>query len=492
MAESLILIAFATMLVAGIVMGIPLLFTLIAGLVLFCGYGLARGHKPRAVAGMALEGVRTIGGVLLFFVIIGALTASWRAAGTIPSITCWSAEVVSPETLVVVSFLLCAFMSMVTGSSYAASATVGVICITIATAMKANAAIVGGAILAGAFVGDRCSPLSSAAALVATITRTQVFDNVRRMVRTAAIPFAISCAAYVALGPVAAGSGMAPSFAGSFDASFDLSWVTIIPIAIILVLSIAKVRVRTTMLVSLAAALAICVTIQHINPLDLPGILVFGYQSPNLAIARMVNGGGILSMAEIIAIVGVAATYSGLFSGTGLLVGLHEYVTRIARRSTPFISVLATSIATCTVACDQVVAIMLTRQLCDEVERSDSALALDLENSAAIISSIVPWSTSCIGIIAFVGMPMESVAFNFLTMLIPLWTLAISVYQHRHPGFSQTRAARALGLDTRDDARLSSPAGADPDADPDATSDGHDASGTAAGAPAEKSHALVA
>ena len=258
--------------------------------------------------------------------------------------------------------------------------------------------------------------------------------------------------------------------------------------AIILVLSIAKVRVRTTMLVSLAAALVICVTIQHINPLDLPGILVFGYQSPNLAIARMVNGGGILSMAEIIAIVGVAATYSGLFSGTGLLVGLHEYVTRIARRSTPFISVLATSIATCTVACDQVVAIMLTRQLCDEVERSDSALALDLENSAAIISSIVPWSTSCIGIIAFVGMPMESVAFNFLTMLIPLWTLAISVYQHRHPGFSQTRAARALGLDTRDDARLSSPADADPDAD----ADGHDASGTAAGAPAEKSHALVA
>jgi NhaC family Na+:H+ antiporter len=454
MVESIILMSFAAMLVAGIVMGIPLLATLVAGLVLFCGYGIFRGHGPVEVAKMATEGVRTIGGVLVFFVIIGALTASWRAAGTIPAITCWSASLVSPETLVVVTFLLCAFMSMVTGSSYASAATVGVICLTIGTAMKADLAIVGGAILAGSFVGDRCSPLSSAAALVATITHTQVFDNVRRMVRTGIVPFALSCCAYVALGPVAAGTGMAPSFEGSFASSFDLSWVVVTPIALILALSLFKVNVKATMLASLAAVILICVFVQHTPLESLPSILLFGYKSKNLAIARMVNGGGILSMAEIIAIVGVASTYSGLFSGTGLLVGLHKYVTKIARRSTPFISVLATSIATCTVACDQVVAIMLTSQLCDECERSASALALDLENSAAIISSVIPWSTSCIGIIAFVGMPMGSVAFNFLTFLIPLWTLAISIYQHAHPGFTDGKAARLLGLDKRDDVRL--------------------------------------
>lgn len=458
MLESLVLIVFAALLVAGIVLNTPLLATLVVGFFLFSGYGLYRGHKPAELLKLALSGVKTIGGVLVFFIIIGALTASWRVAGTIPAITCWSAQLVSPKTLVIISFLLCSFMSMVTGSSYASSATIGVICMTIATAMKANPAMVGGAIIAGAFVGDRCSPLSSAAALVATLTRTQLFDNVKRMVRTGIVPFVTACIIYIALGPVAAGSGMVPSFQESFASSFDLSPIVIVPIVLILVLSIARVDVKKTMLVSLASALLICIFVQHVPLERIPGYLVMGYASDNAVIARMVNGGGIISMADIIAIVGVASTYSGLFSGTGLLLGLHDYVNKIARHSTPFISVLLTSIATCTIACDQVVALMLTAQLCDECEHGGSALALDLENSAAIIPSVVPWSTSCIGIIAFVGMPIESVLFAYLSVLIPLWTLVISIYQHRHPSFADGRSARILGLDERDDARRFTPA----------------------------------
>lgn len=453
MVEAGVLLTFAAVLVAGIVLSAPLLPLLVFGMLLFAGYGIWRGFGVRDVARMAGVGPKSVGTVLTLFVLIGALTASWRAAGTIPAITCWSANLVSPRNLVIVSFLLTAGMSMLVGSSYAAAATVGVICMTIATAMRANAAMVGGAILAGAFVGDRCSPMSSSAALVASITKTQLFDNVRRMVRTGAVPFALCCLAYLLAGGVAGGSGMAPSFAGSFAYSFDLSWVVAIPTVVILVLSLLKVSVKKTMVASLVTALLVCVFVQHVPVAELPAILVMGYHCKNLAIARMVNGGGIVSMLDIALIVATASTYSGIFEGTGLLLGLRDYVNKLARHSTPFVSVLFTSIATCTIACDQVVALMLTAQLCQDTEHDGSALALDLENSAAIIPSLIPWSTSCVGIIAFVGMPMTSILWNCLTYLIPLWTLVISMYQHAHQGFTDTGYAHLLGLDRRDDVR---------------------------------------
>ena len=289
MVEAGILLTFALVLLAGIVLGAPLLPLLVFGMLLFASYGLWRGFSAREVARMAASGLKSVGSVLTLFVLIGALTASWRAAGTIPAITCWSATLVSPRNLVLLSFLLTSGMSMLVGSSYAAAATVGVICMTIATAMKAAVALVGGAILAGAFVGDRCSPMSSSAALVASITKTQVFDNVRRMVRTGAVPFALCCVVYGIAGMTSSGSAMRPSFAGSFASSFDLGWVVIVPTALILVLSLLKVSVKRTMVASLAAALLVCVFVQHISVAELPAILVFGYKCKNMAIARMAS-----------------------------------------------------------------------------------------------------------------------------------------------------------------------------------------------------------
>ena len=453
MVETLVLVTFATALVIGIVAGIPLLAILIGGFFLFAGYGLYRGNSVRSVLSMAGTGFRTIGSVLMLFVIIGMLTASWRAAGTIPAITCWSTKLVSPPTLVLLSFLLCAMMSFITGSSFAAAATTGVICVTIGTAMHVSPALLGGAVMSGCFFGDRCSPLSSAAALVATLTRTQVLDNVKRMLRSAVIPVALCVVLYAVLGVSQASSAALPNFESLFAHTFDLSWYVFIPIAIVLVLSLLKVSVKKTMLASLACALVLCVTVQHIPLAQIPYMLVFGFHTRNEAIARMVNGGGIVSMLDIVLIVGVASTYSGIFEGTGLLLGLRDYVNKVARNYTPFVSVLATSVATCTIACDQVVALMLTSQLCDQTERDGSALALDLENSAAIIPALIPWSTSCIGIIAFLGLPTLSVLFTFLCWLIPLWTLALSAWEHRHPEFVDTAFARAMGLDARDDVR---------------------------------------
>lgn len=271
----------------------------------------------------------------------------------------------------------------------------------------------------------------------------------RRMMRFAVVPVAVSLALYVVLGLTCAPSGATPNFEAAFAHTFDMGWYVLAPVAVVLTLSLARVGVKKTMLASLGVALVLSVTAQHLSLVQLPWILMMGFSTHNHAIARMVNGGGIISMVEIAAIVALASTYSGIFQGTGLLGGLRDHVNSTAAKATPFASVLAFGSAICLIACDQVVAIMLTAQLCDQTERSGSALALDLENSCVVLPALVPWSTSCIGILALLGLPNQSVLFTFLCYLIPLFTLAVSAYQHLHPGFVESHG-QLLGLDSRD------------------------------------------
>lgn len=457
MLEAVTLVTFAAMLAAGIVYNLPLLALLLMGWLLFFDYGLMRGHDMGSLMRMSSQGLESVGSVLLLFALIGALTASWRAAGTIPAITCWSVHVVTPGTLVVASFLLCCVMSVLTGSSFAASATTGVICMTIATSMGANPLLVGGAIVSGSFLGDQCSPMSSSASLVAGITETNLFDNVGRMVRTGVVPFVACVLLYAVLGMETSSHAEVPSevVTGVTQAfrSFDLSPVVLLPVVLVFALCLMRVNVRITMLVSLASAMAICVFVQHMSVPALLRAMLVGFRAADPAVARLANGGGIASMADIAAIVAVASTYSGLFEGTGLLEDMGDAVSRLSERTTPFVGVLLTSALTAAIACDQVVAIMLVRQLCDRCEGAPKALALDMETSVTLMPALIPWSTSCVGIMAFTGMPAGSVACAFLPMLVPAWTLALSLWQHAHPAFVDGRAAQAMGLTDEDDQR---------------------------------------
>lgn len=453
MVEAFVLAVFAAMLTVGIVLNIALWKTLALGFVLFFVYGMVRGHKVKDLLKMSTKGMHSVYHVLILFVIIGALTASWRAAGTIPVITVWSSKLVTPSTLFVGTFALCCLMSFLTGSSFGAAATIGVVCVTLGRAMGANVALLGGAVLSGSFFGDRCSPMSSSAALVSTLTGTSQQNNIQRMMRIALVPLAVTALIYLALGVQGVSSGKLPDFTEAFAAGFNLSPLCVLPVVLVLVLSFAHVSVRKTMLISLATALVICVTVQHIPLLDLPGILLMGYTTQDAAVAEMVNGGGIRSMAELVVIVSIASTYSGLFKGTGLLDGLSHMITRVSRKTTAFTGVLLTSVITSIIACDQVVATMLTSQLCDKCEHSGSALALDLENSCIVLPALVPWSTSAVGILAFVGAPMSSIPFALYAMLLPAWTLALSVWQLKHPNFVDGRAAQHMGLKHYDDIR---------------------------------------
>lgn len=143
----------------------------------------------------------------------------------------------------------------------------GVICMTMAKAMGCNEILTGGAILSGVFFGDRCSPVSTSALLVSELTHTNIFDNIRLMVRTAIVPLILTCAFYGVCGtafPAAEAGNL--SLTESFSGVFHLGLIPILPAAVIMVLSLFRVQVRMAMLASIMTALGVCLFWQHHGP----------------------------------------------------------------------------------------------------------------------------------------------------------------------------------------------------------------------------------
>lgn len=111
---------------------LSILYALILGFVLFCGYGVYRRHNLREMLSLALSGIRTVKGILLTFLLIGVITALWRRSGTITFIICRALDLCGERVMLPAAFLLCALISYLTGTAFGTAATMGVICAALA------------------------------------------------------------------------------------------------------------------------------------------------------------------------------------------------------------------------------------------------------------------------------------------------------------------------------------------------------------------------
>lgn len=124
---------------------------------------------------MTLQGIMTVRNILITFLLIGVLTAFWRACGTIPAIVGGASKWISSSQVVVLTFVMNGAVSFLLGSSFATAATMGVISMIMAQGMGTSPALAGGAILGGIYFGDRCSSVSTSALLVSELTKTDIY-----------------------------------------------------------------------------------------------------------------------------------------------------------------------------------------------------------------------------------------------------------------------------------------------------------------------------
>lgn len=427
--EVLTLGLFCGTLLLCILLGYSILYALVIGFLIFLLYGTHKGFSWKELAQISFTGVKTVKNILMTFLLIGMLTALWRAAGTIPVIVCYATQLIRPSIFLVMTFLLNCGVSVLTGTAFGTAATMGVICTTMAAAMQVNPVLVGGAVLSGVFFGDRCSPVSTSALLVSELTKTDIFRNIRNMVSSALIPFLGTCGVYTLLGFVSNPTGTIPNLQALFGRAFSLHWVALLPALTILLLSYWKVPVKRAMLVSILTALPICVLVQGVPLSELVPLILTGYKSPDTEVAAMLNGGGITSMIHVAAIVCLSSAYSGIFQKTGLLNGAKHAISALSVRTTPYTATLCTSVLASMVACNQTLAVILTHQLCGDLEPEQEKLALTLEDSAVVVAPLVPWSIAGAVPLASIGAPTISILAACYLYLLPLWRLIGSLLQ---------------------------------------------------------------
>ncbi len=439
--ETIVILLFAAGLAGCVALDLPLLLALAAGYLLFFAYGLLKHHTAREMLGMSLSGVKTVKNILFLFLLIGMMTALWRTAGTIPAIVSYASGAVRPSVMVLMTFLLNALVSVLTGTSLGTAATMGVICVTVAGTMGVNPVLSGGAMLSGVYFGDRCSPVSTSALLVAELTGTDIFRNIREMMKSSLVPLFLTCAVYGAAGVLSAPTGGGAPVRDLFAGSFRLGLLPLVPAALVLVLAAFRVRVRATISLSVAAALVISLVYQHVPLTELLRSMVLGYRSARPELAAMLDGGGIVSMVKAGATVCLSSSYAGMFQGTGLLDGLKGKLQTLAARTTPFTAVLVSSVACCAVACNQTLATILAPQLCGDIVPDRQELAIDMENSGIVIAALIPWNIACTVPLTTVGAPTASILTACYLYLLPLWTLLSQWRRAKTPSRRTSRSS---------------------------------------------------
>ncbi|WP_302133762.1 hypothetical protein [uncultured Dialister sp.] len=244
--EIIVLCLFCLLLLGAVFFGGSLVLALFLGLLLFWCYGLCRKTAPASLLQMTLQGIMTVRNILITFLLIGVLTAFWRACGTIPAIVGGASKWISSSQVVVLTFVMNGAVSFLLGSSFATAATMGVISMIMAQGMGTSPALAGGAILGGIYFGDRCSSVSTSALLVSELTKTDIYRNIHHMFRSALVPVAGSILFYLCLGR----GDMNWQSQGEivdFSSYFYLGLPVLLPAAAILVLGFFHVAVKKTM-----------------------------------------------------------------------------------------------------------------------------------------------------------------------------------------------------------------------------------------------------
>lgn len=418
----------ALLLIATALRGSWVLYPLLLTVVLFFGLYWRRGFAPKSLVEMMKAGVQKASGVMSILLLIGALMAAWMAAGTVPALVYYGLMLIQPKLFVASAFGLTALVSVLIGTSFGAAGTIGLALMIMARGSGLDPHLVAGAIIAGAYVGDRCSPMSSSAHLVVTLTRTRLYRNLQAMFLTSLVPLLASLGIYWILSwrnPLETANN---SIQPMIQDAFNLHPVTLLPAIAILLFVVLQVPVKRTMLLSLGLAFVLSLGLQSYSLAEVAQFLVVGFHIESPAeLTSLLKGGGLLSMAKVCLVVVVSTALAGLLAGTQTFSWLEQWLGRLPPGRPLFLGTILVSILAAAYGCTQTIAILLTQQLTEphytRTHLSADQASLDLENTAVVLSPLVPWNIAGLVPATILATDAGFVPYAFYLYLIPLLNL---------------------------------------------------------------------
>ncbi|MGG0739122.1 Na+/H+ antiporter NhaC [Niallia taxi] len=404
------------------------------GIALLLTYGAVKKVGFSELEQAMVDGIKPGLGAVMIFFFIGMLISSWMASGTIPTFIYLSVELVTGKFYYAIVFVVTAIIGLCIGSSLTTAATIGVGFIGASIALDISPAITAGAIISGAFFGDKMSPLSDTTTLAASVADTDLFEHIKDMAWTTVPAFIISFFVYLFLSPKTTSESIQKIDAIK-ETLLDqnlVHWYSIIPFIILAILALKKVSVIATLFAGTISALIISFWVN--NSLGFKGILELlysGYKSNSgiTEVDSMLSRGGIESMMFSISIILLALSMGGLLFKLGIVPALLSVVQRILNR----VSLLVCSAAGMAVAVnfiigEQYLSILLPGNAFKENFKKAGLkpkhLSRVLEDAGTVVNPLVPWGVCGVFLSTVLGVSVTEYAlFALFCFLSPLITL---------------------------------------------------------------------
>lgn len=430
---------------AGIVFDISLVWPLLFGLLCYGIIAGRRGFSSREIGKMTLAGARESMVVVGTLLVIGAVSAAWRAGGTIALFVHYGITAISPQLFLLLVFLICCAFSYTLGSCFGTAGTIGIIMIAIAKAGDVSVLMTAGAVLSGGYFGDRCSPVSASASLTAFVTKTNLYDNIKMMVRTMAVPLGITTAMYAVLSFANPLSSVDTKMDHLMTTGYELSPVLLLPVLVMLVLPAFKVNIKITALISAGLASVIAVVVQGVAPLEMLKTLAMGYTPADGRIAEVLSGGGLASMINICAIVLIACSYSKIITETGMFTdiisGMSRACRKVGRTQMTFVTGTLFSGMFCSCSAAIIMSDVLLEEAYLETGGSNRELAIDIENTVELTATWVPWSAACMASFSAMAVSGGAIFFGFYVFVLPIYYMISKRIKERRTGMAHAEPA---------------------------------------------------
>lgn len=432
----LIIVAFTFLLIVlSIINNISVLYPLICTLIIFGADALHRGFGIKDISNMAVDGVKSSAIIYKVFALIGAIISVWMACGTVPGLMYYGFSLVKPENFVVTAFLLTSAVSMLLGTSFGTVSTIGVAIMAVGRGFGINPSVIAGAVISGAYLGDRSSPMSSSALLTSAVTGSKLYDNLKYMMHTLMPAFVISLILYGFTGSIAGvrsyDLARVVEIQQALKAGFNISVIVLFPPLIIMVLSMFKIDIKINMLVGIIAGCIIAVFVQGIQPYSLLKYAVMGYDRAfdDAFLSGVIKGGGVISMVKAGLIIAVSSALNGILQGTGMMDSMLDYFNRSIKTTGDLILKSAgVGIITAMYGCNQTLSIMMTvyiiKPAFEKHNLSDVSLARTIADTSVVLSPMVPWNIA--GLVPAVNMGVRAVDFipyAYLCLVLPAITI---------------------------------------------------------------------
>lgn len=372
--------------------------------------GLLNKTSLGTMAAEVMENLKSAAIPIAILSLVGALAGSWLVSGIIPAMVYYGLQVLSPEIFLPASVVISAIISIATGSSWTTSATVGIALIGIGKALGIPAGMIAGAVISGAYFGDKMSPLSDTTNLAPAMAETDLFTHIKYMAYTTVPTISIALVVFTIFSFTIDTSGNADisGLLSSMDASFNITpWLFIVPLTVVVLIIL-----KTKPLIALGSGVILATIFAVIfQPEVLAGLSDSNFsaltqalfsstsiETDNETLNDLFSAGGMIGMLWTILLIICAMIFGGIMDGVGALARITKALLSIA---TSVFGLFSSTVLSCiglnVIASDQYLAIVIPGKMLKQAY-ADKGLAPEnlsrtLEDSGTVTSVLIPWNT---------------------------------------------------------------------------------------------------